>query len=88
MSIQEDTELVLRNDFPEASDHNHWCCCRNEGVSLCGQDVSDVPMVVFDIASCRVCEHLVDSDFCPLGLVCPSSEDNSNAEVRRIFDGL
>lgn len=41
----------------------HWYCC-DPNWSLCGRDLTDVPVAPFEEASCVVCEDLVDS-ICP-----------------------
>lgn len=68
----EDLKIV---EFTTADDDDdHWTCCRNDDVSMCGKDVMDVPLVDFTQASCATCDSLINTDYCPLGLICPSEE--------------
>lgn len=55
-----------------AGDLDHWCCCTDEDVSLCGFDLSESPFGKFDMASCTVCEEIAEeTDCCPFsGRVC------------------
>lgn len=71
--VKEDLHIVT---FPQPEeDEDHWTCCRNHDVSLCGKDVSDVPTVDFDLSGCEFCDHNVYTDYCPLGLICPEPEE-------------
>lgn len=45
---------------------NHWTCCVNADVALCGTDVTEDVWEDFDEASCVVCDDLVDDAHCPL----------------------
>jgi hypothetical protein len=52
------------------SEEDHWTCCENEDVGLCGTDVRDLPFTEFEVASCIVCEDLSRTAHCPLGPPC------------------
>lgn len=57
---------------PKADDSlDHVYCC-DENVSLCGLDLSDVPIVKLDADRlCKICEELADL---PCGPECPYLE--------------
>lgn len=80
MSIE--TMTVPNLALPKASDSDldHWCCCYDHRVSLCGFDVSDLPETDFAQASCVVCEDVADQtpdSVCPIsGGPCPCSLDS------------
>lgn len=70
--------------FPTVDDDDkddHWVCCRNDDVSLCGKDVMDLPVLEFEEASCRACDNLLGTEVCPLGLICGQINEEDHAGV-------
>jgi hypothetical protein len=59
---------------------DHWTCCLDDNVALCGADVTDEPWAPFDVASCTVCEVVLrsrlESGDCAL---CPLEVERSGA---------
>jgi hypothetical protein len=60
------THLERQSDRISARDDDldHWYCC-DPNVSFCGRDISEIPDVPFDVASCVVCESMADTYVCP-----------------------
>lgn len=52
---------------PGDPDMNHYCCCEQESISLCGLDISDAELVHNVNVDCVVCTELENTDnFCPI----------------------
>lgn len=54
---------------------DHFTCCVDTNVSLCGFDLTTTPFADFDTATCIVCDDLETGDTCPIYRT-PCPEEN------------
>lgn len=53
----------------------HTCCCLNQDVALCGEDLTDAVWVEEPEVCCVDCELVIVKDIeCPYGHTCPIEE--------------
>lgn len=66
-------EQLVVASFPKAEDGtDHFCCCKNMTVSLCGLSLLDAEFDTNCTINCEECLELGDTKHCPLGLICPA----------------
>lgn len=54
---------------------DHWVCCRNDNITLCGFDATGLPWVDFNLSGCVVCDELIEIPFCSLDNMRPCPHD-------------
>ena len=58
------------------ADTTHYTCCRDDNTTLCKAELDNFEPVNENDIPCNVCDFLVETQFCPKGLICPTEEQN------------
>ena len=63
-------EIQPSEQVTDDDDFDHVVCCKDEDITLCGQDASDMPWGDMLGSICVVCADLVEGCYCPRGFHC------------------
>jgi hypothetical protein len=74
--MTDSSEVETKDSF------DHWVCCIDDNVALCGTDVSNQPWVDIDgDCSCQSCSDLLFCTICPVYKVACTFVGDVNKEI-------